>query len=73
MLCTLPEHTVGIRAYRRRNNAEIFGITTCRRTALHGVAEGEWELAPLTLPVPYGWRQISATLMQRIIWERITP
>lgn len=73
MLCTLPEHAVGIRAYGRRVARDAFALPRCARTALHGIAEGEWELAPLVTPIPHGWRQVSDTLMKRTIWERVTP
>lgn len=73
MTCFIPEYAVGIRAYGRRRNAQAFGLATCLRTALHGIAEGEWEFASLVTPIPRGWRRVTPELMKRTIWERVTP
>lgn len=70
----IAEHAVGIRSYGQANIRDTFALPRCAATALHGIAEGAWEFAPLAsdAPVPDGWQRVSPDLMRRTIWERIS-
>lgn len=78
MTSLYPAYAIGIRA-QRVNPRDAFAQPRCFANALHGMVEGAWELHTITAsdPVPAGWRVTNRcgdrVVIQRTVWERITP